>query len=115
MSSDISHERELREQWQESHLELHKAEREAAALARTEMNRRLEGMNELRDQIQTERSGYVQRDMYDHEHATLRDSMDARLKVLETGGANLQGRMWMMGAVISAILSLLMIALRFIK
>jgi hypothetical protein len=43
----------------------------ALEVARTEINRRLEGMNELRDQIQSERGRYVTRELLDQRLAAL--------------------------------------------
>ena len=47
------------------------ASKEALAIARAEIDRRLEGMNEFRTQINQERSDYLTRDMYDREHGVL--------------------------------------------
>lgn len=43
----------------------------ALQVARTEINRRLEGMNELRDQIQSERGYYVTREILDQRIAAI--------------------------------------------
>jgi hypothetical protein len=102
--SKVKHERELRECWQEGHDKLHAAEAEALEIAKGDINRRLDEMNELRKQITSERGEFLQRSVYDREHSLLRDSSDARLKVLETGKANLEGRLWAIGAIISVLL-----------
>lgn len=109
------HERELREQWQHQHERVHEVEHESLQIAKGEINRRLDEMNNLRLQITAERGEFLGRDAYDREHNVLRDQLDGRIKVLETVNANLQGRMWMMGAVISLFLSLLTLALHFWK
>ncbi len=97
------HERELREQWQHGHEQVHDTLRDSLSLARQDVDRRLEEMNQFREQIARERGEFLRRDMYDEQHNAIRNEMDARLKILEQGKSNLEGRMWMMGAGISAI------------
>lgn len=53
----------------------------ALQVARTEINRRLEGMNELRDQIQSERGNYVDRELLDQKLA----GVERRLTRVEYG------------------------------
>lgn len=103
MVDDALHERELREQWQGSHADLHKLSEEALIIARKDIERRLDDMNKFREQIAQERGEFLRRDFYDEQHTSLRDSMDTRLKLLEQSKSNLEGRMWMMGAGISAV------------
>jgi hypothetical protein len=97
------HERELREQWQDAHHRFHIVDKEALVLARREIDRRLDEMNQFREQIAHERGEFMRRDMYDEQHNALRSEMDARLKLLETNRSNMEGRMWAMGAGISVI------------
>ena len=78
----ITHERELREMWQGLHLKMHTAEVIDRVTAKTEIDRRLEGMNELRAQIQTERGSYVTRDMFGQQHDSLRGEVFVRFKAL---------------------------------
>ena len=99
MNEEILHERELREQWQRDHERIHQAEHEAINKAEVAVNQRLEGMNEFRVQLQTERSNYVQRMTFD----TTNSSIDTRLKLLENKGSNFEGRMWVIGAVVVII------------
>ena len=99
----ISHEQELREQWQNAHERFHTVDKEALVLARKEIDRRLDEMNQFREQIAAERGEFLRREMYDEQHSAMRSEMDARLKILETSKSNLEGRMWAMGAAISAI------------
>ena len=107
MAEDVQHERELREQWQVSHERVHVLEQDAIGLARAAIEAKLEGMNELRAQINTERGQYVTRAIYDAQMDVLRNSTDSRLKLLEQSKSNIEGRMWMMGAGISgAVLEL---------
>ena len=56
---DIDHERELREQWQRLHMEMNVTMDKARDIAGADINRRLEGMNELRTQINSERGLYA--------------------------------------------------------
>lgn len=98
-----NHERELREQWQESHLQRHEADAKAVDQARHAIDQRLEEMNAMRAQISSERGTYVHRDFYDERHNALRDGIDTRLKILEQNWSNLQGRLWMMGIGISGV------------
>jgi hypothetical protein len=118
--------RKLISQWQVQHLERHKLEQQALsiarnadnmalALAKAEIDRRLEGMNELRAQITDERGRYVLRDMYDEQHAQLRDNVDARLKALENIKSNMEGRLWAIGAAISTAVVILNVALYYFR
>ena len=109
--SSVLHERELREQLERLHLDMHHADEKARDLAATDINRRLEGMNELRAQITSERGLYLSRELFDREHAQLRESLDTRLKVLETSRSNLDGRMWAIGAAITFVVSLVVVAI----
>lgn len=110
--SHWKHERELREQWERLHLAKHEFDDEAIRTAREAIDRRLDEMNELRSQINSERGNYVQRDFYDEKHNSLKDTLDTRLKVLETAWSNMQGRIWMMGAAISAVVVAINLILR---
>ncbi len=103
VTDPTEHERELREQWQLSHLTLHAKEQEALLLARRDIDRRLEEMNQFRDQIARERGEFIRRDVHDQQYDTMRDAVDTRLKILEQSKSNLEGRMWAMGAVITGI------------
>jgi hypothetical protein len=105
----LKFERELREQWEVAHENVHELERLAISKAEVSVNQRLEAMNELRSQIQIERGSYVQREMYEKEHKALSDAIDARLKILENGSSNLQGRMWVIGAVVIIVNIILVI------
>lgn len=88
----IQHERETRElQWGDALV--------AMNLARGEINRRLEDMNELRQQITSERGQFLPRELFDRMHSLFED----RLRSLENDRANLQGRMWIGGALLLMI------------
>ncbi len=114
--------RDLYEQWQRLHEHRHEIEAESLKIARDEINRRLNEMNEFRAQLSQERTQYVTRDWHDRERDTLRDAMNAlgidvdrRLKILENASSNWQGRWWAVGAIVALALAaggLLMRALR---
>ncbi len=121
LQKEITHERELREQWQEAHERFHTLDKEALILARREIDRRLEEMNQFRAQIVQERGMFVSREFYDEQHRRLngaieaaKEAVDVRLKMLETSKSNLEGRMWMMGAAISAVVVLVNLAMRYL-
>ena len=109
----IQHERELRQGWQDAHIAVHRAESESLRIAREDINRRLNEMNELRDQITKERAEFMRRDMFDREHTALRDGTDGRLKILEQAKSNLDGRVWAIGAGITILTVLLQFAMRY--
>lgn len=67
--------------------------------AETALNARLDGMNEFRDALRDQAATFVTGKVLDAKE----DSIDARLKVLENKNANLDGRMWSIGAVIVII------------
>lgn len=115
MESAINHERELREAWQLAHAQQHAAEAEALRMARVDIDRRLDAMNQLRDQITQERGTFLARDLYDREHLRLRKEFDDRLKRLETSDANLQGRILATGAILAFLLSVVAVLARLWK
>jgi DNA repair exonuclease SbcCD ATPase subunit len=94
MNEEVRHERELREEWERAHEHVHELEHEAINKAEDAVNLRLEGMNELRAQINTERGKYVTRETFD----AVNSSTDGRLKTLENNKSNLEGRFWAIGA-----------------
>src|SRR5882724_9894509 len=106
LRSEVEHERELRELWEDAHEKVH-------ALGTQDLERRLEAMNKLREQVMEERGQFVPRLVYDEQLAALRDAVDIRLKLLEQGKSNLEGRFWMMGAVISGLVVVVNLALRY--
>lgn len=110
-SDEVHHERELREQWQSLHEERHKADAHALEVASHDIDRRLEAMNEIRSQINSERGKYVLREMFDKSLDSARDTSDARFKMLEAFKNNFEGRFWMLGAAISAVVVILNLVL----
>jgi hypothetical protein len=71
----VQHEREQRELWEREH-------DKQTVLALGQMERRLNGMNELRDQISHERGDYIDKSWYLREHKTLQDRLAADVSVL---------------------------------
>ncbi len=69
--------REVYQNLLSSHLDLHQSDREALRLAREDIERRLEGMNELRAQITGERGLYITRDMLEGKLESLEGKLDA--------------------------------------
>ncbi len=111
----------------------HTSEKEARDLAATDINRRLGEMNQFREQIAKERGMFVLRDLHDvleknllakmdklevdmnGELSKLRTGTDDRLKALEIMRSNLEGKIWMMGAIITALLGGLQLLFKAIK
>ncbi len=80
---------------------------DALGLAREAIEHRLEGMNELREQITSERGSYVSRVEYEAKHDTLVN----RVNELEKARSNVEGRMWALGSIVIIV----ELALRFFK
>jgi hypothetical protein len=113
--------REQVEQWQkdsdrlnasqwEAHRHVHELEKEAVEKALESNNKRLEGMNELRAQIATERGNYVPREAFDEKNS----AFDERLKSLEKGGAFDAGRIAMLGSIIVVGIAVIGIMIHFL-
>jgi len=95
----VAHERELREGWQISHERVHRLEAEARALAAVDVDRRLVAMNEFRAENLEDRGKYLTREIFDSKN----DALDVRLKAIENARSNLEGRLWVIGAVVVII------------
>ncbi len=95
----VAHERELREGWQVAHERVHSLEEEARRLATVDVDRRLQGMNEFRAENLEDRGKYVTREVLDGKL----EALDTRLKLIENARSNLEGRLWVFGAVILLI------------
>lgn len=106
----IQHEHELREQaLRHAHAMTNLAldEHEKHDLLRhAEIDQRLEAMNKLRTQIEHERTLYMERGVYEREHKALTE----RVNALELTGSRLSGSFWAMGAMISAVVAVITIA-----
>lgn len=83
-----------------AHDKVHEVDREVRNDVRREVERRLTEMNQMRDQINTERGIYVRRDYYDTQHNNLRDLLDdlRRTVWLATGGVAALSFMLTLGA-----------------
>lgn len=88
MEQDAQYVRELREQWQVAHENVHVLEKEARTLAVEDINRRLEDMNQFRAQLNKERGDYLLRHDYEREHSALAD----RVKELEIARGEQSGK-----------------------
>jgi hypothetical protein len=59
----------------------------ALQLSRDEMNRRLEGLNQLRNEVITDRGAFIQREICNQQHkelGTWKEAVTKKLTVLET-------------------------------
>lgn len=65
-----------------------KADQAALAVAKVEIDRRLETMNEFRSQLTNERKDYINRLEYESKHASLRLEFDARFNTHVADDAN---------------------------
>ena len=81
-------------------MHIHELEKEAVEKALDSNNRRLDEMNQLRLQITQERGDYMTKDLFNHEHRALSESIDARLKTLETSNSYRSGQLWVIGAIL---------------
>ena len=88
-----------------------KSLKEARNLARSELERRLEGMNEFRDQLRSQAGTFVTREVADTRYGII----DKRVKTLEEKRSNLEGRMWAIPVAIVIVQILLMIAAVILK
>jgi hypothetical protein len=62
---------EMVTQWREAHEQVHQAEHQAVVKAEQFVREKLEAMNELRAQINSERGRYVAKDQYEERHEAL--------------------------------------------
>ena len=91
-NSELQHLRALIEHEKELRVSYEKAVEKALELQAKEVERRLEGMNELRQQVVSDRAQFVRREIYD----TRQDALDARVtaaeKLAATAAATLAGK-----------------------
>jgi hypothetical protein len=90
------------ERWA-GHRIVHEMEQQALKLAREDVNRRLGEMNQLREQITTERGAYPTRVEYDAKH----DQLVQRVQTIETQFAALTGRLTVMAALAGVAVSVI--------
>lgn len=67
--------------------------------AERSMNERLEGMNNIREDMRSQAATFATR----ADLQAIERIIDTRLKILETKNANTEGRFWAIGAVITVI------------
>lgn len=119
-------ERELRELWQQEHLIRHELEDKARELATKNLEQRLHSLNEIREQINSERGEFVRRDYFEQKYDALSKEIDTgmtalakdtdtRMKVIENTISNFQGRLWMIGAAITFVVVVVNLLLRLTK
>lgn len=94
----------------QSHAREHALINEALTRARETTNFRLEGMNELRAQINTERGQYATRAAFD----TQRQTTDDRLNKIEQGIASMQSANLTWMAALGVFFTAVQIGLRFL-
>ena len=91
-NSELHHLRALIEHEKELRISYEKSVEKALELRAKEVERRLEGMNELRQQVVSDRAQFVRREIYD----TRQDALDARVtaaeKLAATAAATLVGK-----------------------
>lgn len=76
------------------------------AIQRGELDRRLEEMNKFREQINQERGDFATREQMDEKF----NFINGRISSLELTSSNLQGKLYVVGAIISVVVSLVVIA-----
>jgi hypothetical protein len=91
-------ERESGEARWAAHAEVHELIKQALDQSVATLDRRLETMNEFRAQILEERSHYLDKDTYDAKHEELK----SKIGLFEQYRANMDGKIWMLGAAMSA-------------
>jgi chromosome segregation ATPase len=122
--------REWLEQRFAQHNREHQMIQDAVAKAEQSVNVRLEGMNELRAQINSERGSYLSRAEYDAKHEALAHAVDAlersmiakidnaertlasRIASLENAQANMAGRLWAVGVGLTIMVVVINVALK---
>src|ERR1017187_10858789 len=72
------------EEWLKSHPETHRLEGVALAVAKVATDLRLESMNNLRLQIDSERGSFITRELYAHEHERMRGEYETLRKQIDS-------------------------------
>ena len=87
------------------------AQSRAVVVARNEINQRLETMNDLRAQINSERGMFTSRELHDRDHREMEVRLgDVEGRVSKSEGNSKATMLWM-GAVITVVVSMATIAL----
>lgn len=121
-AQDLRALRELLDERDKAHAREHGMLREAIEKAEQGVNLRLEGMNELRAQINAERGSYLTTSTYDAKHEALTQKLDqaertlaGRIATLEQQSANTSGRFWALGVGLTLMVIAINVALHFVK
>jgi len=108
-------------EYRDSHEREHALLAEAIKRAQEALIVRLEGMNEFRSQLEQERASMMTRDTFDAKHEALEatvnkliDGTNMRVSTLETGYANLSGRITATTALLVVGLGVLEFVLKFV-
>ena len=80
----------LVEEWQQSQPGTHRLEGVALTVAKEATDKRLEDMNNLRKQIDSERNTFITRELYDREHLRMREELTNLRMTQEAAIANLR-------------------------
>jgi hypothetical protein len=89
----------------------------AASLAALSLDKRLESMNEFRQQLNHQAATFITRSESDERIKTINtvhDSLEMRVQALERMSANVEGRMWALGAGLTVLTIIVSIGLHFI-
>lgn len=89
----------------------------ATDLAREQMDKRLEGMNEFRQQLNDQTAKFITRDEVQAKqdaYIPTINEVQRRLSLIENSLANIQGRMWAIGVGFTILTVVINIALHFI-
>ncbi len=89
----------------------------AVTKAELATERRFEGVNEFRQTLADQASRLMPRAEYEVQHKALEDTMStvsSRLAAIEASMANIQGRIWAIGAIWSIFVVAVSIGVRFI-
>jgi hypothetical protein len=70
------------EEWKIAHPEIHRLEATVAQVTKTELERRLSGMNQMREQIEQERGTFVEKVWFEAKHKDLETMIFSGMKAL---------------------------------
>jgi len=93
-----------------AHNEIHEHQQVAIDTAKSDVDRRLHDMNNIRAQLMTQSNTFVSRETSE----VWRSAYDTRVRALENRNANLDGKLWAGGALVIIVVTLISGAFRFI-
>ena len=121
LTSLINSVKEANERRWDGHEHYHETIEEARKLAAREIDRRLEDMNQFREQIDKERGDFVIAETFDGRVREIVLKQEAgnievekRIAIVELWKSNLDGRFWMLGAVISILTVLINVLFKWV-